>query len=198
MVAVYTRLQQLALATIAAEYPAHGDDYIEDREWEDWDIPKIVLTKPSPKLDAVMNLITTHEDEPFVVFTQFRGMADLIEAECQAKGISVVKIHGGVTSHKKRTELVEAFQDGMARIFVGTIAAAGKTITLTRAHHAIFTDLSWNPNRNDQSAARLWRRTQKNAVRIYQIQARDSIDQVRLEKITSKAELINAIMNPGG
>ena len=140
--------------------------------------------------------ISRHEEEPFVIFTQFRGMADLIEEECRTANISVVKIHGGVTSH--RNELVRRFQDGEARIFVGTIAAAGKTITLTRAHHAIFTDLSWNPHRNDQAAARLWRRTQRNAVRIYTIQTRNSIDQIRLMKINTKAELVAAISNPEG
>jgi SNF2 family DNA or RNA helicase len=188
VVAVITRLQQMSLATLKKVIdPEYGED--ED------EAPVIVLDKPSPKLDAVMNMLINHEDEPFVVFTQFRGMADLIEAECKAKEISVVKIHGGVTSH--RGELVERFQSGKARVFVGTIAAAGKTITLTRAHHVIFTDLSWNPHRNGQAVARLWRRTQRNAVRVYRIETRNSIDQIRLEKIQTKAELVEALNNPG-
>ena len=186
VVAVLTRLQQMALATLTARWDYGGED--ED--------PTLILTKPSPKLDAVMEMITSHEEEPFVIFSQFRGMADLIEAECRSAKISVVKIHGGVTSN--RNELVRQFQDGEARIFVGTIAAAGKTITLTRAHHAIFTDLSWNQHRNDQAAARLWRRGQRNAVRIYTIQTRNSIDQIRLETIRTKAELVDAISNPEG
>jgi SNF2 family DNA or RNA helicase len=198
IVAVLTRLQQMALATLTPVWDVKDSDWIDpgEEEWDDWDFPKIVLSKPSPKLDAIMNLIETHEDEPFVVFSQFRGMVDLVEEECQLKGISVVKIHGGITSKKKRTELIKQFQDGEARVFVGTIAAAGKTITLTRAHLAIFADLSWNPSKNVQAEDRLWRRTQKNGVRIYQIQSEDSIDQMRATTISKKGQLVDAIMNP--
>lgn len=180
----HMRLQQMALATLRAEIDVEGEDE-----------PRFILSKPSPKLDALMEMITGHEEEPFVAFTWFRAMADLIEAECRTLKIPCVKIHGGVTSH--RGELVEKFQDGEARVFIGTIAAVGESISLTRAQHAIFTDRSSNPNRNLQAERRLWRRGQRNAVRIYQIQARDSIDQIRWEKIQTKAELVDAINNPG-
>lgn len=196
VIAVITRLQQMALASLSPEWDVSDDDYVADEFEMDWDMPKIVLSKPSPKLDAVMNLITTHEEEPFVVFTQFRGMADLVEEECQRLKIPVVKIHGGILSKDVRTKLVEDFQDGRARVFVGTIAAAGKTITLTRANHVIFTDLSWNPSKNAQAEDRLWRRTQRNTVKVYQIVAEDSIDQVRFERINQKADWINALLNP--
>jgi SNF2 family DNA or RNA helicase len=160
----------------------------------DWEHPRIAIDRPSPKLDAVMEMITNHEEEPFVIFSWFRGMVDLIEDECRRRDISVVKIHGGVTSH--RTQLVTDFQSGKARIFVGTIAAAGRVITLDRAHHVIFTDRSWNPNRNEQAEGRLWRRNQKNTVMVHVVETRDSIDQIRAEKIHSKAELLDAMADP--
>lgn len=196
VIAVITRLQQMALASLAPEWEIKDEDYVDDEFDMSWDIPKIVLSKPSPKLDAVMNLITTHEEEPFVVFTQFRGMADLVEEECQRLKIPVVKIHGGITSKDQRTALVKRFQDGLARVFVGTIAAAGKTITLTRANHVIFIDRSWNPSKNEQAEDRLWRRTQRNTVKVYTIQSENSIDQIRSERINSKARMIEALLNP--
>lgn len=198
VIAVLTRLQQMSLATLAPEWELADDDFVGDEDEMNWDMPKIVLAKPSPKLDAVMNLITTHEEEPFVVFTQFRGMADLVEEECQRLKIPVVKIHGGITSKDVRTQLVDDFQQGKARVFVGTIAAAGKTITLTRANIVIFTDRSWNPSKNEQAEDRLWRRTQRNTVRVYDILAEDSIDQIRLERINQKADWIAALLDPNG
>ena len=183
---VSLRLRQMALATIKA-------DLGEDAEGEDE--PRFILDTPSPKLDALMDMVAEHEELSFVVFTWFRGMADLIEAACREQGITVGKIHGGVTSN--RTDIVARFQEGKDRVFVGTIAAAGKTITLTRAHHVIFTDRSPNPNRNTQAERRTWRRTQRNAVRVYQIQARNTVDQINWEKIKTKAQLIHAIQNPG-
>lgn len=200
VIAVLTRLQQMALATLTPEWDVGDEDFFGENatldNMDEWDMPRIVLSKPSPKLDAVMNLIETHEEEPFVVFTQFRGMADLVEEECQRKKISVVKIHGGITDKNVRTRLVSQFQEGRARVFVGTIAAAGKTITLTRANHVIFTDLSWNPSKNEQAEDRLWRRTQKNTVRVHRIEAEDTIDQIRFERITQKAGWISELMNP--
>lgn len=198
VVAVLTRLQQMALATLTPEWDVVDDEFVDDEFDTTWDFPKIVLSKPSPKLDACMNLITTNEEEPFVVFTQFRGMADLVEEECQRLKIPVGKITGEVLSKDKRTRIVEDFQEGRTRVFVGTIAAAGKTITLTRANIAIFLDRSWNPSKNEQAEDRLWRRTQRNTVRIYDIQAEDSIDQIRMDRINQKADWINALMNPRG
>lgn len=201
IIAVLTRLQQMALAPLSPEW---DDDYDpEDPDSE----PRVVLSRPSPKLDAIMNLIETHEEEPFVVFTQFRGMADLVEEACREKGIGVVKITGEVTSKDTRTDLVRRFQNGesestgsgrQVRVFVGTIAAAGKTITLTRANIAIFADRSWNPSKNDQAEDRLWRRTQRNAVRIYDIVADDTIDAYRLAKIEEKGNWLFDFLNPKG
>lgn len=194
VIAVWTRLQQFALATLTPEWDIPDDEWIEDEDSLEWEFPNLVLSKPSPKLDAVMNIIETHEEEPFVIFSQFKGMVDLIEEECRSKKISVVKITGDIKKESLRTKAVEDFQNGTARIFVGTIAAAGKTITLTRANHVIFTDRSWNPSKNEQAEDRVWRRTQKNAVRIIDIQAEDTIDQERFDKINHKGDLIHAFM----
>jgi SNF2 family DNA or RNA helicase len=199
IVGVITRLQQMCLATLAPQWKVPDEDWaLSDEDDPDWDLPEIVLTRPSPKLDAVMDMLKRHEEEAFVIFTQFRGMADLIEEECLTQGITVVKITGAISRKEERTERVRQFQEGKARVFVGTIAAAGKSITLTRSHHAIFTDLSWNPSKNEQAEDRLWRRNQPNAVRIYTIQEEDSIDQVRWDRIKEKAQWIEAVMNPRG
>jgi SNF2 family DNA or RNA helicase len=196
VIAVLTRLQQMALATLTPEWDVDDDEFTGDEFDTTWDFPKIVLSKPSPKLDALMNMITTNEEEPFVVFTQFRGMADLVEEECQRLKIPVGKITGEVLSKDTRTKIVKDFQDEKTRVFVGTIAAAGKTITLTRANIAVFLDRSWRPSMNEQAEDRLWRRTQRNTVRIYDIQSEDSIDQIRAERINQKAQWINALLNP--
>lgn len=195
-VAVLTRLQQMALGTLTPEWEVRDSDYVADEDEIEFDFPRIVLSKPSPKLDAVMDLVTTHEEEPFVIFTQFRGMVDLVEEECLRLGIPVVKIHGGITDKNERTRLVKEFQDGKARVFVGTIAAAGKSITLTRSHIAIFIDRSWNPSKNEQAEDRLWRRTQRNTVRIYHIEAENTIDQSRLFRINQKRDWTQAVTNP--
>lgn len=181
-IAVLTRLQQMALATLSVDV----DDWaFADSEGSD--MPSVVLCEPSPKLDYLMNLVETQESESFVVFTQFRGMADLVESKCQAKGIPVSKITGEVTSVEDRARAVARFQDGESRVFVGTIAAAGKTITLTRAHIAVFLDRSWNPSLNVQAEGRIFRRTQTENCLVIDIKARDTVDQSRMQMIERKA-----------
>lgn len=197
MIGVYTRLQQMALGTLTPQWNViESDTGLE--EDDEWDYPDIVIDRPSPKLDALMNIFETNEEEPFIVFTQFRAMADLIEEVCMEKKIHCVKVHGGIISKDKRTALVKEFQDGPARVFIGTIAAAGKGITLTKAHHVIFTDRHWNPSKNEQAEDRAWRRNQPNTVRIIDIQAEDTIDQLRTSTINAKAVHIDSLLNPRG
>ena len=191
-VAVRMRLQQMALATLDIESSVDEDWAYADAES---DSPRIVLTKPSPKLDACMNMIELHPEESFVVWTHFRGMADLVEVECRSKGIPVSKITGE-TPVPERGKATEDFQSGRSRVFVGTIAAAGKGITLTAGHIALFLDRSENPNANKQAEDRIWRRTQNQKCLIYDFVARDTIDEVRLASIERKGRWTESMMRP--
>jgi len=189
-IAVLTRLQQMALATLAVD--------VEDWAFADpnSDMPRVVLTTPSPKLDALMSMITVQETESFVVFTQFKGMADLVESACKKAGIGVSKITGDTPGVEERRIAVEQFQSGQNRIFVGTIAAAGRTITLTRSHIACFLDRSWNPSKNAQAEDRIWRRNQTENCLIIDFVSRDTVDTERIGKIEEKAAWNNEMVTP--
>lgn len=216
MLSVLTRLQKLALGTCRVTWtPEQWDAYYEaltryEDEIQEWELnnrrgkkpkrpagPPLKVEEPSPKLDLVMDLIETHEEEPFVVFTQFSDMADLVEAACKRKKIPVSKITGAVMDQSERQKAVMSFQEGATRVFVGTIGAAGTTITLNRAHTAIFVDRSWKNGDNDQAEDRIFRiDNDTQPIQIIDIVAKDTVDGYRLDKLEQKAEWVKKIIDP--
>lgn len=188
-ISVHQRLQQMALGTVSLDW--------SDMEAGKTDGPRVKIGTPSSKLDAVMELVETNSDESLVIFTQFIGMADLVEAECKRKGISTSKITANVTNQSVRDDAVAAFQSGESRVFVGTIGAAGTTITLNRAHTAIFMDRHWNPSKNAQAEDRIYRIDNDDTpVQIIDIVARDTIDEYRLAAIGTKALWLRQLLTP--
>jgi SNF2 family DNA or RNA helicase len=188
-ISVHQRLQQMALGTVFLDW-----SLVEKGKA---DGPSVRIGTPSPKLDAVLELVETNQDESFVVFTQFIGMADLVEEECKKKGIPVSKITANVTNQTQRDAAVADFQSGKSRIFVGTIGAAGTSITLNRAHTAIFMDRHWNPSKNAQAEDRIYRIDNDDTpVQIIDLVARDTIDEYRLTKIGDKAIWLRQLLTP--
>lgn len=196
IIAVLIRLQQMSLGTVDYVSPELYVDQMDEDGDFDSDFPDLTITTPSPKLDAIMNMIETNDSESFIVFSQFKPFVDMVEAECKRKfgPESAVKIHGDVKD-KNRRAAIEKFQNGSARVFVGTIAAAGKTITLTKAQHVIFADRHWNPSKNAQAEARAWRYGQKNAVRVYDVVAEDTIDEARIKRIDEKGSWVETFLD---
>ena len=216
VVALYQRLQKLAAGTCEVEWSeAEWALYYSDlkkyedlvQAWEDSGRegvkpkrprgPSLKVGEPSPKIDAVFDLIESEEDEQFVVFSQFSDVVDLIEARCNRRKIPVSKITGSITDKNSRNAAVASFQSGDSRIFVGTIGAAGTTITLNAAHTLIFVDRDWNPSNNEQAEDRIFRIDNDDLpIQIIDIVAKDTVDEYRLARIEEKAGWIREMLEP--
>jgi SNF2 family DNA or RNA helicase len=158
----------------------------------DPDSGKMLLSDPSSKLDAVMQIIDSTV-EPIVVFSQFSQVIKLLGARLQKAGIS----HGlfiGDTSAEERSNIIENFQNGKLKVFAGTIAAGGVGITLTTSSTVVFVDRSWSPSQNRQAEDRLHRIGQKNAVQVIDIVSRGTIDAKRHEEIDLKWSWIRKLL----
>jgi SNF2 family DNA or RNA helicase len=175
-IAKLVRLQQLALA--------HAD--ID----EDWNIQ---LIEPSSKLDALMDLLEDNPDQQFVVFSQFSKMINLLGQRLTKKGISHGLFTGG-TKPDERFRIVQDFQAGTLRVFAGTIKAGGVGLDLYSASSIVFLDRSWSPAENLQAEDRLWRHGQQNAVTVYDIMARNTVDLGRNQRIAMKWEWIRQLL----
>lgn len=148
-------------------------------------IPKLKLTEPSSKLDAVMEMINDNPHKQFVVFGQSKQVINMLGARLDKAKVPVA-LFTGDTPDSDRPSLIREFQEGTRRVFAGTIKAGGIGITLTAASTCIFLDLAWSPSANRQAEDRLHRIGQKNAVQIIRLIADDTIDVRRNERIELK------------
>jgi SNF2 family DNA or RNA helicase len=177
VIAQLTRLQQFALG------------YMQ------WNESKNVWTisDPSAKIDALMEVLEDHPNKQFVVFSQFKGVLNLL-----GQRLTRAKIpHGLYTGDVKkadRDKLVDDFQAGKVRVFMGTIAAGGEGITLTAASTVVFLDRSWKPSKNRQAEDRCHRIGQKDTVNIIDIMAKDTVDLGRRQRINMKWSWIKEIL----
>lgn len=176
VVAQMVRLQQFAVANA---------DVIDDR---------VVLSDPSSKLDALMEIIDDNPDKQFVVFSQFKQLVNLAAARLDKAGVTNVVLSGD-TPQAVRNTLEDDFEAGKYRVFVGVIAAGGVGLTLTAADTVIFLDRSWSPMDNAQAEDRLHRDGQKsNAVHVIDIMARNTIDLGRHQDLKRKWSWIKALL----
>jgi len=113
---------------------------------------------------------------------------------CKKAKIPASLYHGGIISQKKRDAAVADFQSRKTRTFVGTIGAAGTSITLTAARTLIFTDRHWNPSVNRQAEDRIWRYDTEDPVSIWDVCARNTIDDEKLAQILLKGKRVDAIV----
>lgn len=158
----------------------------------------------SAKMDAALELIEDNEDEPFVVFTWFKATAYSLAAELKKKEVGTYVVTGDtsntVTREKPesdRSRYIREFQGGSGRVFIGTLATLGESVTLHRASNAIFMDRSWNPALNVQAEDRLHRIGQNNQVLITNLVARDTVDELRVTPALANKEALRRLIFGG-
>lgn len=128
--------------------------------------------------------------ESLVIFAHHKGVVKILEE--QLKEYGVVKIVGE-TSPDDRQKAVDGFQAGKARIFIGSITAAGVGITLTRATHTLFAEVDWVPGNLQQAEDRTHRHGQRGNVVIEYLIYEGSIDTVMVGAVAGKREVIDEI-----
>lgn len=175
VIAQLARLQQFALGTGGLN--AKGD---------------VVINKPSTKLDAIMDIVNS-TDEQIVVFSQFKQFINLLRDELNAQDVSN-EILTGETPMKFRDRMVQDFLKEKYRVFAATIRAGGVGIDLYTSSTCIFADRDWSPAINEQAEDRLHRLGQKNAVQIIDIVASDTVDLGKQQRLEQKWKWIKEIL----
>lgn len=129
----------------------------------------------SAKLDAAVEIIADNPEKPFVVFTWYKGTAELMLKRLAKRKISARGFTGD-TPAADREPLAQAFQNGDYRVIVLTIMAGGAGIDLFRASTCLFVEQDWVPANNNQAIDRLHRKGQDEEVQAIFLQSEDSVE----------------------
>jgi len=132
-------------------------------------------------------------DEKVVVFSNYNEPLEALEKAFKDVSVRLT----GDTPEMMRRVSIDAFQnDSKIKVFLGGMKAAGVGITLTAGQNVLFIDYSWVPSDHLQAQDRIHRIGQNAAsVTIYQLYAKNTIDEKMKEMLAGKQELFNKIFD---
>jgi SNF2 family DNA or RNA helicase len=156
---------------------------------------KVRLSLPSSKIDAAMELVPMYLEagHQVVVFSPFRQMIDLMQAELEGAGIGYSIITGAIKSTSRMDE-VKKFQSGQTKVFIGTTSAGGVGIDLFAADILIRLNRDWSPAVEEQAVGRLDRMGQTNPVQVVDIVTRDTIEIEKNQRVELKWTWIQRLL----
>ena len=150
----------------------------------------------SGKLESLLELREQIQvgNHRVLIFSQFRGMLDIIEKELKKMKIETFKITGS-TPAKERQEMTNAFNNGEGDAFLISLKAGGVGLNLTGADTVILVDLWWNPAVESQAIGRARRMGQERNVEVYRLITRGTNEEKNQELQESKRHLVSTILD---
>ncbi len=138
------------------------------------------------------------EGHAALVFSQFIGGLDGLEAEASARGLDYLRMDGR-TPVAKRKGIVADFQsaDGPPFFFI-SLKTGGVGLNLTRANYVFHLDPWWNPAVENQATDRAHRIGQKRAVFVQRLIMEHSIESRMMELKNRKADLFRQLVEAPG
>jgi len=134
-----------------------------------------------------------------LLFSQFTAMLDMIKNALDASDIPISYFYlDGSTKAKERMDMTTRFNAGEKDMFLISLKAGGTGLNLTGADVVIHYDPWWNPSVMDQASDRAHRYGQKKAVQVFNIVAKDSIEEKIMSLQEKKRGLIDSVITEGG
>jgi len=183
-----TRLMQFASALgemvdNGRKHPETGDPVLD-----------LVLTEPSCKVDALLDVADELGDKQAIVFAESKQLIDMALARLAKAGATVGAITGSVPLDE-RADAVTAFQAGRLQFMCCTMAAGGTGLTLTAADTSIFLQRSFNLILDLQAEDRNHRIGQEaESVTIVDIITPGTVDEAPHEVMAAKLERLQEIV----
>ncbi|MER5374315.1 SNF2-related protein [Streptomyces sp. NPDC002553] len=153
----------------------------------------------SGKLELLDELLDTllAEEASVLLFTQYVGMARILERHLAARGVPTQFLHGG-TPVAEREAMVARFQAGEAPVFLLSLKAAGTGLNLTRAEHVVHYDRWWNPAVEAQATDRAYRIGQTRPVQVHRLIAEGTVEDRIAAMLRRKQDLADAVLGASG
>ncbi|KRO10319.1 hypothetical protein IV59_GL001937 [Paucilactobacillus hokkaidonensis] len=150
----------------------------------------------SGKLEQLNEILQQAEDSDrhVLIFSQFTGMLDIIEAKLKQQGLDTFMIQGN-TKPKDRLEMVNKFNAGEKNIFLISLKAGGTGLNLTGAAMVVLVDLWWNPAVEDQATARAHRIGQKKKVDVFRLITKGTIEEQIYKLQEKKRNFVDQVLS---
>jgi len=134
--------------------------------------------------DGIILELLEEEDAQVVVFCEFKDVAEELGRRFD------VPVLSGDTPDKQRKTIVEDFQAGETRVFIGIYGAGGVGITLTRAAHCVLIGRPWTPGAAFQAEDRIHRISQQKTVVVQWLQIPEDVNpvDVNMDKMLQKKQ----------
>lgn len=129
-----------------------------------------------------IDFILSHLDKPLIVVSCFKAPLEFIHSiipDCS------VLYHGDLSIENRQANL-SAFIDGDKRVLLMTLKSGGVGLTLTTASTMVFLDAPVNQADFNQCADRIHRIGQQNAVTIYKLITKDTLDVYAWQHMSEK------------
>lgn len=147
----------------------------------------------STKLDYAVELISDGADDEFVVFSWYKSAVYKLSDRLTAAGIEHFAVTGD-TPQAKREEMIARFMHGEGQVFIGTLATLGESVNLQRANKVIRLDRDYNPMLNVQAEDRVFRIGQQRPVTIWDLVAKDTVDELRVTPALASKSIVRAMV----
>lgn len=132
--------------------------------------------------------------EPLVIFGYHTEVMLGIWKICASLKLRATGI-GGSEGPEKRQRAIDAFQRGLADVFLAPIKSAGVGLNLQRASESLFVERIWTPSGMLQAEDRIHRIGQTKPVTITYLDAKDTVDEHLAEVLDEKYRLIKAVVD---
>lgn len=126
-----------------------------------------------------------------IVFAIHKEVQDALFQKL-SEGHKAVRLTGEMGA-EERQAAVDAFQGGKADVIVCSQKAGGVGLTLTAASNVVFAEYDWTAASHDQAEDRAHRIGQKNAVNVWYVHAKDTIDDAMATIIAEKREIARQV-----
>jgi len=182
----------LSVLTQLKQICNHPAQYLGEAEFPRGDSGKF------ERLESLCEPIVDRQ-EKVLVFTQFQSLCQPLAEFLAGVFGQTGLVLSGKTAVRKRTELVQQFQDdGGPPFFVISVKAGGSGLNLTAACHVVHFDRWWNPAVENQATDRAFRIGQKRNVLVHKFVCRGTVEERIDRMIHDKQDLADKLLDQGG
>jgi SNF2 family DNA or RNA helicase len=138
----------------------------------------------NPKVAELDSLLEEIGDEKVVIYGQYQWEIKMLEERYKDRG--AVTVYGGNSSQVNLANIKRFREDAACRTIILHPKSAAHGITFTVAHYMVFFSFDHSAEDNYQCVKRIERAGQKNAMLVYYLLCRESVDEAIYETILRK------------